>query len=41
MSIGTLVTESIEVLKGKTATTRFGEKAKNGAIVITLKKEKE
>lgn len=33
--------QSIEVLKGETATTRFGEKAKNGAIVITLKKEKE
>ncbi|WP_113923368.1 Spy/CpxP family protein refolding chaperone [Cognataquiflexum aquatile] len=30
--------QSIEVLKGESATIRFGEKAKNGAIIITLKK---
>lgn len=29
--------ESIEVLKGETATIKFGEKGKNGVIVITLK----
>lgn len=33
--------ESIEVLKGESATIRFGEKAKNGAIIITLKKDKQ
>jgi hypothetical protein len=33
--------ESIEVLKGDTAIIKFGEKAKNGAIIITLKKDKE
>jgi hypothetical protein len=32
---------SIEVLKGETAIIKFGEKAKNGAIIITLKKDKE
>ena len=30
--------QSIEVLKGESATIKFGEKAKNGAIIITLKK---
>lgn len=30
--------QSIEVLKGESATLKFGEKAKNGAIIITLKK---
>jgi hypothetical protein len=29
--------ESIEVLKGETATIKFGEKGKNGVIIITLK----
>lgn len=29
--------QSIEVLKGESATIRFGEKAKNGAIIVTLK----
>mgnify|MGYP006171858365 FL=1 len=33
--------QSIEVLKGESATKRFGEKAKNGAIIITLKKDKQ
>jgi len=31
--------EKIEVLKGKTATEKYGEKAKNGVILITTKKE--
>lgn len=29
--------ESLEVLKGETAVTRFGEKGKNGVIIFTLK----
>lgn len=29
--------ESIEVLKGETANSKFGEKGKNGAIIVTLK----
>jgi Spy/CpxP family protein refolding chaperone len=33
--------ESIEVLKGETATIKFGEKGKNGVIIITLKDKKE
>jgi hypothetical protein len=32
--------ESIEVLKGDKAIIKFGEKAKNGAIIITLKTDK-
>jgi hypothetical protein len=32
--------ESIEVLKGDSAIIKFGEKAKNGAIIITLKNDK-
>lgn len=32
---------SIEVLKGETAIIKFGEKAKNGAIIITLKNDIE
>lgn len=31
--------QSIEVLKGESATIRFGEKAKNGAIIVSLKKK--
>jgi TonB-dependent SusC/RagA subfamily outer membrane receptor len=30
--------ESINVLKGSTATFQYGEKGKNGVIIITLKK---
>lgn len=33
--------ESLEVLKGETATVRFGDKGKNGVIVFTLKKYPE
>ncbi|WP_157963245.1 Spy/CpxP family protein refolding chaperone [Algoriphagus litoralis] len=33
--------ESIEVLKGESATVKFGEKGKNGVIIITLKDKKE
>ena len=33
--------QSIEVLKGETATTKFGEKGKNGVIIITLKDKKD
>lgn len=33
--------ESIEVLKGETATIKFGEKGKNGVIMITLKDKKD
>ncbi len=32
--------ESIDVLKGNTATARYGEKAKDGAILITTKPAK-
>jgi hypothetical protein len=32
--------ESIEVLKDKWATDKYGEKAKNGLVIITLKKDK-
>ncbi|MCF6168591.1 M56 family metallopeptidase [Lutibacter sp.] len=31
--------EKIEVIKGKSATKKYGEKAKNGIVFITLKKE--
>lgn len=33
--------QSIEVLKDETAVVRFGEKGKNGVIIITLKEKKE
>jgi TonB-dependent SusC/RagA subfamily outer membrane receptor len=33
--------ESIEVLKGETATAKFGDKGKNGVIVLTLKNKKD
>jgi TonB-dependent SusC/RagA subfamily outer membrane receptor len=33
--------ESVEVLKDKSATDKFGEDGKNGVIIITLKKGKE
>jgi hypothetical protein len=33
--------ESLEVLKGETATNRFGEKGKNGVIIFTLKDSNE
>ncbi len=33
--------ESLEVLKGETATVRFGEKGKNGVIIFTLKDKKD
>jgi hypothetical protein len=33
--------ESIEVVKGESAIRNYGEKAKNGVVIITLKKDKE
>ena len=39
MDIDPLTIESVNILKDKTATDVYGEKGKNGAIVITTKKE--
>jgi Spy/CpxP family protein refolding chaperone len=33
--------ESLEVLKGETATIRFGDKGKNGVLIFTLKDKKD
>ena len=33
--------QSVEVLKGKSATDKYGEKAKHGAILITMKCKEE
>jgi outer membrane receptor for ferrienterochelin and colicin len=33
--------ESISVLKGETAMAEYGEQAKDGAIIIIMKKNKE